>query len=115
MRAVAADSGERQVLNVHNAGVLPFLPDDATVEVPCSVDASGAHPLVQAAAPAYASGLMEAVKAYERLTIDAALSGSRKAALQALLAHPLVRDYDVAAPMLDELLAAHAAHLPNFA
>jgi 6-phospho-beta-glucosidase len=115
MRAVAGDAGERQALNVQNAGLLPFLPDDATVEVPCTVDAAGAHPLPQAPVPTHAAGLMESVKAYERLTIDAALSGSRRTALQALLAHPLVRDHDVAEPMLDELLAAHASYLPNFA
>jgi 6-phospho-beta-glucosidase len=58
---------------------------------------------------------MEAVKAYERLAIDAALSGSRRTALQALLAHPLVRDHDIAVPLLDELLAAHQQYLPRFA
>jgi 6-phospho-beta-glucosidase len=58
---------------------------------------------------------MAAVKAYERLTIDAALSGSRTAALAALRAHPLVPDADVAEPMLAELLTAHARYLPRFA
>ena len=115
IRAVTGDTGQRQVLNVLNRGTLPGLPDDATVEVPCTVGAAGAVPLAVAPPPEHATGLMEAVKAYERLTIDAALSGSRRTALQALLAHPLVRDLDVAAPLLDELLAAHAHYLPRFA
>jgi 6-phospho-beta-glucosidase len=115
IRAVTRDSGQRQVLNVLNNGTLPGLPDDATVEVPCIVSAAGAEPLPIAAPPEHARGLMEAVKAYERLTIGAALSGSRRTGLQALLAHPLVRDRDIAAPLLDELLAAHAQYLPRFA
>jgi 6-phospho-beta-glucosidase len=115
IRAVTADTGQRQVLNVLNNGTLPGLPDDATVEVPCTVSAAGATPLPVAAPPEHAAGLMESVKAYERLTIDAALAGSRRTALQALLAHPLVRDHDIAVPLLDELLAAHAQYLPRFA
>jgi 6-phospho-beta-glucosidase len=114
IRAVTRDSGQRQVLNVLNNGTLPGLPDDATVEVPCTVSTAGAAPLAVQPPPEHARGLMEAVKAYERLTIDAALSGSRRLALQALLAHPLVRDHDIAAPLLDELLAAHAMYLPRF-
>jgi 6-phospho-beta-glucosidase len=114
IRAVTEDSGQRQVLNVLNNGVIDGLPDDATVEVPCEVGAGGAVPLPVAPPPEHARGLMEAVKAYERLTIDAALSGSRRTALQALLAHPLVRDHDVAVPLLDDLLAAHAQYLPRF-
>jgi 6-phospho-beta-glucosidase len=47
------------------------------------------------------------VKAHETLTIEAAMTRSRELALQALLAHPLVSDIDVAEPLLDEMLAAH--------
>jgi 6-phospho-beta-glucosidase len=115
IRAVTGDTRQRQVLNVLNRGTIPALPDDATIEVPCVVGATGAAPLDLAPPPEHAVGLMDAVKAYERLTIDAALSGSRRTALQALLSHPLVGDHDIAVPLLDELLAAHARYLPRFA
>lgn len=115
VRAVVGDSGERQVLNVPNRGVLDGLPDDAVVEVPCRVGAEGATPLPLEPMPEHAAGLVRAVKAYERLTIEAALSGSRRTALLALLSHPLVGRLEVAEPLLDELLAAHAEHLPRFA
>ena len=52
-------------------------------------------------------GLVQAVKAHESLTVQAAVTRSRDVALQALLAHPLVGDIDIAEPMLDEMLAAH--------
>jgi 6-phospho-beta-glucosidase len=59
-------------------------------------------------------GLIQQVKAYEELTIEAALSGDRRTALRALLANPLVRDWAVAEPLLDALLAADREHLPRF-
>jgi 6-phospho-beta-glucosidase len=59
-------------------------------------------------------GLVQAVKAYEELTIAAALSGDRGLALRALMANPLIRDYSVAAPLLDALLEANRQHLPRF-
>jgi 6-phospho-beta-glucosidase len=59
-------------------------------------------------------GLVEQVKAYERLTVAAAVSGDRKMALRALMANPLVPSYDTAVPLLDALLEAHREHLPHF-
>ena len=46
-------------------------------------------------------GLVQQVKAYERLTVQAAVDGDRDAALKALLANPLVGQYKVARPLLD--------------
>jgi 6-phospho-beta-glucosidase len=54
------------------------------------------------------------MKAYERLTVAAATGGDRGLALEALLVNPLVRDYQVAAPLLDALLAKSRDHLPRF-
>ena len=54
------------------------------------------------------------VKDYERLTIAAALSGSRSEALQALVANPLVADLDTAQPLLDALLEVNRRYLPRF-
>jgi alpha-galactosidase/6-phospho-beta-glucosidase family protein len=52
---------------------------------------------------------------HARLASDAAVSGDRVVALQALMAHPLVTDLRSAEAMLDELLEAHRMHLPQFA
>jgi 6-phospho-beta-glucosidase len=60
-------------------------------------------------------GLVQAVKAYEHLAIKAAISGDRDIALRALLANPLVADYDIAAPLLDALIEANRPYLPRFA
>jgi 6-phospho-beta-glucosidase len=59
-------------------------------------------------------GLVQHVKAYELLTVRAAESGSRSAALRALMANPLVADFSVAEPMLAEILHTNRAYLPRF-
>jgi 6-phospho-beta-glucosidase len=59
-------------------------------------------------------GLLQQVKAYEELTIEAAVTGDRKVALAALIANPIVPSARVAKPLLDDLLEAHADHLPQF-
>ena len=115
MLAIYHNRGDRQVVNTPNRGALFGLPESAVAEIPCTVDRAGAHPIVIGNLPPALRGLVFAVKAYELLTVEAALSGDYRAALQALVAHPLVPSYEVAAPLLDELLAAHRAYLPRFA
>ena len=60
-------------------------------------------------------GLVEHAKAYERLAVQAPpVSGDSDVALEALLANPLVGEFDVAEPLLDALLAANREYLPRF-
>ena len=100
------DRGDVQIVNVRNAGAIPNIDADAVVEVPCRITSSGAEPLPQRPLPPEMLGLVEQVKAYERLTVAAALSGDRGEALRALVANPLAGGYETAAPMLDALLEA---------
>jgi 6-phospho-beta-glucosidase len=115
MASLMADTGDVQVVDVRNDGAIPGLPDDAVVEVSCTVDAQGAHPLPCEPLPPDMLGLVQHVKAYELLTVRAAESGSRSAALSALMANPLVADFAVAEPMLEEILQTNRSHLPRFA
>ena len=108
-------SGDIQVVNVRNEGCLPDLPADAVVEIPARVDRDGAHPLPLAPLDPLMRGLVQQMKAYEELAVAAARSGDRGIALKALLANPLIRNWEVARPLLDALLAANVAHLPRFA
>ena len=109
-----ADTGDVQVVNVRNDGAIPNLADDDVVEVTCTVDADGAHPsAVDPLAPEM-HGLVAHAKDYEKLTIAAALSGSRTDALKALMANPLIPDWDTAVPLLDALLEVNRPHLPRF-
>ena len=102
------------VCNVPNNGAVPFLPKDAVIETACLVNAAGAAPITFKSFPDNVWGLICAVKNYESLTVEAAVHGDKNKALLALMAHPLVMDYDIASPMLDELLEAHRTYLPQF-
>ena len=114
IESLHADRGDVQVVNVRNEGAIPNLDDDAVVEVPCRIDAGGATPLPLAPLAPEMHGLVQHAKAYERLTVQAAVSGDRQTALAALLANPLVRDYEVAEPLLEVLLEANREYLPRF-
>ena len=107
-------AGDVQVVDVRNGGALPDLPDAAVVEIPAVIDREGAHPLPLDPLEPEQRGLVQAVKAYEELTILAAKTGDRVTALKALATNPLV-GAEVAAPLLDAILEADRAHLPRFA
>jgi 6-phospho-beta-glucosidase len=109
-----AGTGDTQVVDVRNEGALPGLPDDAVVEVPCTVDRDGAHPQPQRELPPEMSGLVAHGKAYERLAVEAAVSGSRDTMIRALVANPLVGQYPRAEQLADALLAANRDFLPRF-
>jgi 6-phospho-beta-glucosidase len=112
--SLQAGTGDVQVVNVRNDGAIANLAADDVVEVACTVDRDGAHPLPVDPLPPEMHALVAHVKDYERLTIAAALSGSRSDALQALLANPLVPDLDTAQPLLDALLEVNRRYLPRF-
>ncbi|MFJ5266162.1 6-phospho-beta-glucosidase [Streptomyces sp. NPDC088387] len=100
-----------QVVNARNNGTLPFLPDDAVIEVQAAVGPKGASPLaVPAVDPLYA-GLMAHVTAYEDLALSAALHGGRERVFRALLAHPLIGQYAAADQLTDLLIAHNQEHL----
>ncbi len=108
------DLGEIHIVNLRHNGAVPGLPDDWVLEMPCRVDRAGIHPLSAEPLPPVCIGLLSQVKAYELLTVEAAVHGDRNAAYQALLAHPLGPSADKVQTVLDDLLETHRAHLPHF-
>ncbi|MFL5778208.1 MAG: 6-phospho-beta-glucosidase, partial [Chloroflexota bacterium] len=115
MASLHDGAGDIQIVDVRNGGALPDLPDDAVVEIPARIDRDGAHPLPLEPLAPEQRGLVQAVKAYEELTIEAAVTGDRAVALRALMANPLVRTWTRSAPLLDALLEANERLLPRFA
>jgi 6-phospho-beta-glucosidase len=93
---------------------VPEWPEDWVLEMPCRVDAQGIHPLPAEPLPEACFGLLAQVKAYERLTVKAAVHGDRDAAYQALLAHPLGPTADKIGEVLEDLLGTHQRYLPQF-
>ncbi|MEV6772304.1 6-phospho-beta-glucosidase [Nocardia sp. NPDC051030] len=103
--------GSVQVVNTRNDGVLPFLPDDAVIEVPAWVDAAGVCPLPQQRVEHLYRGLIAHTTDYEYLALDAALKGGRGRVFDALLAHPLVGQLELAEQLTDRLIAHNRDHL----
>jgi 6-phospho-beta-glucosidase len=96
MAAIARNERATMILNVRGGGALPGLDSTAVVELPCTVDANGAHPLATTAPELHQIGLIQQVKAVERLTIEAATTGSISAAERAFALHPLVDSVSIA-------------------
>ncbi|MFB7929964.1 6-phospho-beta-glucosidase [Streptomyces sp. NPDC056039] len=107
MRAIARDERTTLILNVRNRRTLSVLDTDAVIEVPCLVDANGAHPVTVAPLPDHATGLVCAVKAVEREVLSAADSGSRATAVKAFALHPLVDSVNVARRLVEGYTEVH--------
>ncbi|MBG7697654.1 MULTISPECIES: 6-phospho-beta-glucosidase [Streptomyces] len=107
MRAIARDERTTLILNVRNRSTLSVLDGEAVIEVPCFVDANGAHPVAVDPLPDHATGLVCAVKAVEREVLAAAESGSRATAVKAFALHPLVDSVNVARRLVEGYTAVH--------
>ena len=114
VNAVYNNVDTEMVVNVPNKGAIPFLPDSAVVEIPCLINRRGMSPLHVANVPPMCWGLIAAVKNYEQLAVEAAVEGDVTKMKWALLAHPLVREYDLVEKLVPELLEANKAYLPQF-
>ncbi|MEE1285203.1 MAG: 6-phospho-beta-glucosidase, partial [Acutalibacteraceae bacterium] len=104
-----------QVVNIKNGNTLPFLKPDDVIEVPARIGKNGAEPIdLGEINNRHIIGLMSIVKEYERYTVEAAKTGSNEAALNALLVHPLVGDWEKALNCFNEMKEAHKDYLPQF-
>jgi 6-phospho-beta-glucosidase len=111
LASLVTDARDRQVLNVRNAGTFPFLDDDAVIEVPAVVGAGGPEPVPLEPLEPGMRGLIGHVSAYEELALEAALKGGRDRVRAALLAHPLIGQYELAGRLADRLIAENARYL----
>lgn len=114
MLAISTNTLREFHVNAPNDGAITNLPQDAIVEGPALIDASGVRMLCMGDLPKGVLGLTEALLNWQELSVDAALSGDRNLVVQALLAHPWVDSVVAAEQLTDDLLAAHAAFLPQF-
>jgi 6-phospho-beta-glucosidase len=108
------DLGETYVVSARQGNAVPGWRADWVLELPCSIDSSGAHPLPSEPLPLACFGLLAQVKAYELLTSQAAVQGDRNAAYQALLVHPLGPSEDHIQELLDDMLETNRNLLPRF-
>ena len=114
---LASSQGEPReiVANVPNRGAVPGMRDDDVVEVVCRSDGTGLHPIPLDSVPEDALLLMQQVKQYERLTVEALRSRSRERAVEALMNHPLVGSYSLSRSLVDAYLTAHRPYVGEWA
>lgn len=114
IESLHTDDGAIHVVDARNDGAIPNLPDDAVVEASARITRSGAALLPTAPLAPEMLGLVEHVKAYEHLAIEAALSGSDEVAFRALLANPVVPTAEAAMGLRDAIIEANLRYLPRF-
>jgi len=108
------DLGETHIVNTRNNGAVKEWPADWVLEMPAKISRKGVEPLPAEPLPPVCFGLIAQVKAYELLTVEAAVHGDRNAAYQALLAHPLGPKADKIPAVLEDMLEIHKPYLPQF-
>jgi 6-phospho-beta-glucosidase len=96
LASLTAGTGDVQVVDVRNDGAIPGLADDDVVELPACIDGDGAHPLPREPLEPLLLGLVQHVAAYERLAVTAAGTRAEADVRRALLAHPLVGQWEMA-------------------
>jgi alpha-galactosidase len=114
LASIRNDSGEVYSANLPNQGQVPNLPLGAIIEAPAMATAAGLKPIAQRPLAPGLVGTLATRLAWVETVVEAALEGSREKFIQALVLDGAVRSLDLAARLADELLAAHAAYLPQF-
>jgi 6-phospho-beta-glucosidase len=114
VNAIANDRQEVHIVDTINGGAIADLPEEVAVEVPSVIDGQGAHALTAGHLPFSIRGLVQHVKAYEELTIEAAIKGDERAALLALTANPLVPSFETARALWKDIRQENADYLPQF-
>lgn len=101
-------------VNTRNNGAINGLPDDCAVEVSSLITASGPQPLNVASFPEDTLRLLQLMKSFERLTIEAAITGNRHTAWRALVLNPLIVSGERLEQALDEVIEHNRKLLPAF-
>ncbi|MDQ1146533.1 6-phospho-beta-glucosidase [Bacillus sp. SORGH_AS 510] len=114
IHSMYTDKRDIQAVNTLNKGAIASLPFDSAVEISCMITKDGPKPIAVGELPIQIRGLVQQMKSFERVAIEAAISGDYDQALLALTINPLVPSDRVAKVILDEMLEAHKEHLPQF-
>ncbi len=113
------ETGQPRVIygNVRNDRLIDNLPEGCVVEVPVLVDRNGLQPTRVGELPPVLAALMRTNINVQELTVRAALTGRREYVYQAAMLDPHTAaelTLDEIWALVDEMLEAHAAWLPQF-
>jgi 6-phospho-beta-glucosidase len=113
IEALQGDKPKRLVLNIPNHGAISGMNSDDVVEIPAFVQKDSVEPVAIGQIPDHCLGLIKQVKAYEKLTIQAAVEKSFRKAVTALAIHPLVSDYGAADQLVAGYQKQHGSYFPD--
>ncbi|MEH7305517.1 6-phospho-beta-glucosidase [Neobacillus drentensis] len=114
IHSMYTDKCDIQAVNTINKGAISSIPFDSAVEISCIITKDGPKPIAVGDLPIQVRGLVQQVKSFERVAIEAAISGDYATALLAMTINPFVPSDRVAKVILDEMLDAHKEYLPQF-
>ncbi|MYL41315.1 6-phospho-beta-glucosidase [Virgibacillus salexigens] len=112
--SIYTDKQDIQPVNTRNNGAIASIPDDSAVEVSCIITKDGPKPIAVGDLPVAVRGLVQQIKSFERVSAEAAVTGDYNKAVLALAINPLTPSDTIAKEIVDEMLAAHQEHLPQF-
>lgn len=115
IEGVVSNSGHTELqVNLPNGGQVSNLLPDAYVETPAIINRSGVHPIHVGALPQGLAALCNIQILIQSLAVEAAVTGDRRKAMQAMLADPVVQDNAAAEKAFNDLFKAHKDLLPQF-
>ncbi|MFJ7830619.1 6-phospho-beta-glucosidase [Peribacillus sp. NPDC097284] len=114
IHSMYTDKRDIQAVNTMNYGAIEGIPYDSAVEVSCVITKDGPKPITVGELPVAVRGLVQQIKSFERVAIEAAVTGNYDTALLAMTINPLVPSDRVGKLILDEMLLAHKEFLLQF-
>lgn len=108
------DKKDIQTVNTLNNGAIQGIENESAIEASCIITKSGPMPLNIGKLPMQVNGLVQQMKAFERVTMEAAIEGDINKAILALTINPLTHSDKVAKTVVYEMLEAHKVYLPQF-
>lgn len=103
IKALCGTESRRLIVNVRNRGAIEDMAENDVVEVPCGISSGTITPERCGKLPGAVRGIVQAVKEYERATIEAAMTGSELTARKAMLLHPAIGEWEPSEALLHDL------------
>lgn len=111
LKSLFLDERKDFSVNVPNEGVIPSLPYDAVLEIPAAATARGFAPLKVEGFSSELSGIIARRLASVELTVQAALTGDKKAWAEAMLLDGAVTDSRTAGQLVEDFMECHRRYL----
>lgn len=101
---ITNDNREESSVNIPNDGIITNLPQDLVVECPAIVNKDGLQGVPLGEYPKGLAALLRTQASVQDLVVEAILTKSKKVALQALLADPVINSTSQAKNILESML-----------